>query len=155
MKNLKVILALTMAITFVISSCTNEEVFQNKSTTIEELSTQKSNSFIDLVKEDVYPVNLLSSSTIKAFNKSIVMIVDEIGSAEESVLKADLNEDQIDLLFDLLAERDFDRANINIDGSIELRGHCEYVTNRKILKFSFPDCYNAAGGRCKVCPEDG
>lgn len=155
MKNLKVILALAIMATFVITSCNKEELFQNNiDTSTEELSTTKSNSFIELVKDDVYPVNLLSAATIKAFNEGIVMLVDEIGSADESVLKADLNEGQINLLFSLLAERDYDRAGINVGGNIELRG-CEYVPNRKILKSSFPNCYNAAGGRCKVCPEDG
>ena len=53
-----------------------------------------------MVKDDVYPVNLLSKATIKVFNESIVLLVDEIASADESVLKADLNEDQINRVRD-------------------------------------------------------
>jgi len=153
MNNLKVILALTMVATFVITSCNKEELFQNSDTTKEILSSNVTdNAFMDLVKDDVYPVNLLSTKTIKAFSESIVMLGDEIASINGTVLKADLKEDQINLFLDLLAERDFDRANIGTSENIESRFRCYWVANRSYDPIY--DCKVRDGHWCKVCPVD-
>jgi len=154
MKKLKEILALTMVMAFVITSCNKEELFQNSSTIQEELSSKTTgNAFMDLVNDDVYPTNLLSTKTIKAFSERMVMLGDEIASADGSVLEADLNEDQIKLFFDLLAEQDYQRANTDMNESIEARFGCKYsyyVPNKK-FKQTVGYCINTQGSWCKVC----
>ena len=58
---------------------------------------------------------------------------------------------QINLFFEILAERDYDRARIMMEGSTELQGSCDYTPNKK---FIYDRCFDAAGGRCKLCPQE-
>jgi len=154
MKNLKLMLALTLAVTFVITSCNKEELFQKNSTTNEELSSiTADNAFMDLVKDDVYPVNLLSSKTIRAFNENLIMLGGQIASANGSVLETDLSQDQINFFFDLLAERNYLRADENVNISVESRFGCGAVRNH-IYHLVTRKCKKYSGSWCFNCPID-
>ena len=146
MKN--VILILGIFCTLFLASCsTTDEV---------SLAAEYNNAFMDLVNNDVYPANQLSDKTIEAFNETFVLSgYNEVLSADGSVLTMELDEENVNLLFDLMAEQDDLIASKKgpENGTTAERRPCYKGDYR--FKEVIGACVWSPGYRCRViCPEE-
>ncbi len=144
MKQVMLILGVFCAL-FLVSCSNTDEV---------SLAAEYDNAFMDLVNADVYPANQLSEEAIVSFNESFVYGAEnEILSASELEVAKELSEENVNLLFDLIAEQDdMIAAKTGLGGTAE-RYPC-YILNKK-YKATVGYCVNSWGSRCRVsCHEE-